>query len=129
MVNNDSCCIARILKVIEVLQNNTTECDLDDGCSKPFLGPSITPICYNTRPIRLYTRNGELFTANYSDGENNLTSTIFRVEKVRDCCCKLRILAGDGITNVTATNNFITVNLKCMCCVQCLDDVALANIC
>ncbi len=130
MVNNDSCCIAKILKVIEILQNNTSNDCCDEGCDKPFLGPTLNCICYNTRPITLYTRSGDLFTANYTNNNIELTSNVFRVERVDDCCCKLRILAFDADTqSYTATNSFITVNLKCMCAVACLSDLALENIC
>lgn len=130
MVNNDSCCIAKILKVIEILQKNASCDSCEDGCDKPFLGPTLNCICYNTRPITLYTRNGELFTANYPSNGSISTSNVFRVEKVNDCCAKLRILAFNEPTQTyIATNNFITVNLKCMCVVACLDDLALDNIC
>lgn len=131
MVNNDSCCIAKILKVIEILQRNSSGEDCcENGCDKPFLGPSQSFVCYNTRPITLYTRSGELFTTNYTSNGVNYTSNVFRVEKVNDCCAKLRVLAYDTTTqNYTATNNFITVNLKCMCAVACLNDLALENIC
>lgn len=130
MVNNDSCCMAKILKVIEILQRNASCDSCEDGCDKPFLGPTLNCICYNTRPITLYTRNGELFTANYTSNGVASTSNVFRVEKVNDCCAKLRILAFNEATQAyIATNNFITVNLKCMCVVSCLDDLALDNIC
>ena len=131
MVNNDSCCIAKILKVIEILQKNTSSDCCEEGCDKPFLGPTQNFICYNTRPINLYTKSGELFSARYNTINNEIsTSTVFRVEKVYDCCAKLRILAYDTATQTfTATSQFITVNLKCMCAVACLSDLALENIC
>lgn len=131
MVNNDSCCIAKILKVIEIIQKNSSSCDsCEDGCDKPFLGPSLNCVCYNTRPITLYTKSGDLFTASYTANGVLNTSNVFRVEKVEDCCSKLRILAFDDATQTyIATNNFINVNLKCMCVVACLDDLALENIC
>jgi hypothetical protein len=130
MVNNDSCCIAKILKVIEILQKNACCSDIcEEGCDRPILGPSASILCYNTRPINLYTRAGDLFTATYTTPDGTTaTSTTFRVERVNDCCCKLRILAVDG-TTTTATNSFITVNLRCMCAVSCLADLALENIC
>lgn len=127
MVNNDSCCIAKILKVIEILQKDVTNDSNEEGCSKPFLGPTINNLCYNTRPINLYNRNGELFTAKYTTkGGTCKTSSVFRVERVEDCCAKLRILKfNKEKCTYTATNNFITVNLKCICCVKCLEDLAL----
>lgn len=127
MVKNDSCCVAKILKVIEVLQNNASDEPCDNaGCDKPFLGPTRHSKCYNTRPINLYTKNGNLFTAEYTNNCVDTISSIFRVEHVDDCCCKLRILAYDTAKHTySATNNFITVNLKCMCAVACLNDLAL----
>ena len=131
MVNNDSCCIAKILKVIEILQKEASCCESScEGCDKPFLGPTANIICYNTRPINLYTRAGNLFSVTYIEDGVETTSTTFRVEKVDNCCAKLRILSFDTATNTyTATNSFVNVNLKCMCVVSCLDDIALENIC
>lgn len=126
MVNNDSCCFAKILKAIEILQNKTDNgiCS-EDGCDRPFLGPITSFICYNTRPIQFYTRNGELFEVTYTSGTETLTTNTFRVEKVNDCCCKCRLLSVDETGNITSTNNFITINLKCMCVLKCLPDIAL----
>ena len=103
MVNNDSCCFAKILKVIEILQNSSTNpACCEEGCDKPFLGPNQNFICYNTRPVQFYTRAGTLFSASYTQDEEVLNSNVFRVEKVDD--------------------------LKCMCVLKCLNDVALENI-
>lgn len=132
MVNNDSCCFAKILKVIEILQNSTNDSTCcEEGCDKPFLGPNQNFICYNTRPVQFYTRNGELFEVTYNEGETTLTSNVFRVERVQDCCCKCRILQPSttpGTNTFVATNSFITINLKCMCVLKCLDDIALENV-
>lgn len=129
MVNNDSCCIAKVLKVIELLQNNASIDCPQEGCDKSFLGPTKSCVCYNTRPINLYTRNGDLFTARYSVNGTDLTSSVFRVEDVNSCCAKLRILEFDDCTKTySATCSFVTVNLKCMCAVACLSDLALDNI-
>ena len=125
--NNETCCIGRILKVIEVLQNNANcETSCEEGCSKPFLGPTVLQNVYNTRPINLYTENGDLLTINYGD---NKTSSVFRVECVNGCCAKLRLL-GDNTTTkdtttYTNTGEFITVNLKKMSIVSCLNDIEL----
>jgi hypothetical protein len=126
MVNNDSCCFAKILKTIEILQNRTdNSICCEEGCDRPFLGPNSALICYNTRPVQFYTRNGELFEVSYTSGGTTLTSNTFRVEKVNDCCCKCRLLAVDDAGTITSTNNFITINLKCMCVLKCLSDIAL----
>lgn len=124
MENNDNCCIAKILKVIDILQREST-CDLlSEGCDKPFLGNGKTT-AYNTRPIQLYTRAGNLFNVNYYVNNNLTTSNVFRVEDVNGCCAKLRILKKDctkEITTYDSTNEFVTVNLECFCIVRCLAD-------
>lgn len=130
MVNNESCCFAKILKVIEILQNKSCDCgSIDEGCTKPFLGPALNLICYNTRPVSFYTRSGELFEVSYTLDNEVGTSSVFRVEKVDDCCVKLRVLALDSeIGSYVATDSFVTVNLKCMCVLKCLSDLAIENI-
>lgn len=122
MSNNESCCLAKILKVIDILQKRQTndEC-FEEGCTKPIIGPTQNIVCYNTRPITLYTRDGSLFSVSY-DSESD-SSTIFRVEDVDGCCAKLRVLIYNSEDNTyTKTNQFVTVNLKCFCVVKCLDD-------
>ena len=60
-VENDSCkCIAEILTVINILQQNASccgDCCLDT-CDRGFLGCGTTTFNCNTRPITLYTCNG-----------------------------------------------------------------------
>jgi len=142
MSNEESCCLAKILKVIDILQKqqNNNDC-FDESCTKPIFGPIVTNTCYNTRPITLYTKNGSLFTVNYnttassdSTAASTSSSFVFRVEEVCGCCAKLRILAINttdataattGTTTYTKTNQFITVNLKCFCVVKCLADISL----
>ncbi len=124
MEKNDNCCIAKILKVIDVLQKNCNNDCLDEGCDRPFLGLNNCSN-YNTRPITLYSRNGTLFTANYYVDNVLTTSSVFRVEGVKNCCAKLRILEPttvEGVTTYSSTNEFITVNLECFCVVRCLAD-------
>ena len=126
MVNNDSCCFAKILKTIEILQNkadNSLCCE--EGCDRPFLGPTTSTICYNTRPVQFYTRSGELFNAQYTSNGKTLYSNIFRVERVNDCCCKCRILVKGCDDTISATDSFVTINLRCMCALKCLNDIAL----
>jgi hypothetical protein len=57
-------------------------------------------------------------------------SSVFRVEKVDDCCCTFRVLIPkkekgidpDDLTKFIATDSFFTVDLKCVCCIRCLED-------
>lgn len=130
MVNNESCCFAKILKVIEILQKKSGCLDcIDEGCDKPFLGPVQNVVCYNTRPVSFYTRSGELFEVSCIINGSLGYSSVFRVEKVDNCCAKLRVLVPTSDnTSYQATNNYVTVNLKCMCVLKCLSDLALENL-
>ena len=53
----DNNCIFNLLKVIDLLQRNSTNHEsFATGCDKPYLGPACTTICFNTRPISLYKK-------------------------------------------------------------------------
>ena len=121
-------CIKNLLKFICVLQDNSENmfC-LEDCCTKPYLGPTAINICYNTRVITLYNKQGNLFTAPYvTDGVINTSST-FRVVKVDDDCCTLLILENDG-TNYISTRQTIVVKISCICAVKCEGDVIVNNL-
>jgi len=136
MCNNKDCgCIAEILKVICVLQQNA-ECGDTclDTCDRGFLGRGNTCSNFNTRPVMLYTcfGNGIPWKMPTSkefnracDGKDN-TSCVFRVEKIDDNCATFRVLEpiceenrGD---HFFATNSFFTMNLECCCVIRCLND-------
>lgn len=128
-MENNTCSLSNVVKVIDVLQKNADNCDIcDETCTRPFLGNNPTTICFNTRPITLYSCNGEQITTSYGDG----TSGIYRVENVDGCCVTCMVLA----TNPTPeenipyikTNTFITFDLKCICAIQCLPDVIVNNV-
>ena len=53
-MNNFDNCLAKILNVIKVLQNNSNKIDCNDNtCTKPYLGLNINTVCFNTRPVTL----------------------------------------------------------------------------
>ncbi|MFV0250155.1 MAG: CotY/CotZ family spore coat protein [Bacilli bacterium] len=128
--NNDSNCIAEILTVICILQQNANCQDSClDTCDKGFLGNPTTCMVCNTRPIMLYTGSGNgtpwaMPTTKNQDGD---TSTVFRVEKVDNNCCTCRVLAENNSDDSScmpyvATNSFFTMNLGCCCAIRCLQD-------
>lgn len=141
MCNNnndqDGCrCIAEILTVINVLQQNA-ECCGDsclDTCDRGFLGNGATTLGYNTRPVILYTccGNGTPWSMpttreNVVCGDEGVTcSNVFRVEKIDGCCATFRVLAENPDTTsiypYVATNSFFTMNLNCCCVLRCLPD-------
>lgn len=142
MCNNDCKCIAEILTVICILQENADRNDSClDTCDKGFLGCSPTCIGCNTRPVMLYTCCGngtpwEMPTTktNTVCGDSEASSSrscsnVFRVEKIDGCCCTFRVLARnyDSTDSVNcspyvATNSFFTMNLNCCCAIRCLQD-------
>ena len=65
--------------------------------------------------------------------EDTRTSSVFRVENVNGCCVKLRILevnpdTSDPTRAYLATNQFITINLNCICVLRCLADIIIDSL-
>jgi spore coat protein Z len=107
----------------------------------------------DTRVFVLSTEDGAPFHAFFSNEHNACVSIYFRVEDVFDnCCATLRVLvpgrregghfvpvnlvsSGDKccidlskvcqVERFRASNDCITVDLKCFCAVQCIADVNL----
>ena len=59
---------------------------------------------------------------------SNECSSVFRVEKLDDCCATFRVLAPNPQESCCnsmpyiATNSFFTMDLSCCCAVKCLSD-------
>lgn len=129
----NECCIANILEIIVKLQNRSEKFDcLGDGCDRPYLGPTPSTLCYNTRPINLYRcSDGELWTLPYTLNGTTGTSDVLRCEQVDGCCATCRILAPNPDTTATdipyvATESFVTINLSCIGALTCLPDTFIA---
>ena len=137
--NNDqeSCrCIAEILTVINVLQQNANCCGDNclETCDRGFLGCGTTTLGCNTRPVVLYTccGNGTPWSMpttreNVVCGDEGvICSNVFRIEKIDGCCATFRVLAENPDTTslnpYVATNSFFTMNLNCVCALRCLPD-------
>lgn len=128
---NNTCenCIADILKVILLLQQSVckNDCCLET-CDRGFLGQNSSTFL-NTRPIQLYTCSGGntplAMPISKSPTETG-TSTVFRLEKLDDCCATCRVLAPNtevgSVFPYEATNSFFTINLNCVCLLRCLED-------
>lgn len=129
--NNNTCnnCIQDILKVILLLQQSVCQNDSClETCDRGFLGQSCKSFC-NTRPIVLYTCSSAstpLAMPVSKDPTETTTSTVFRLEKLDDCCATCRVLTTnpDDSSNYpfVTTNSFFTINLNCVCILRCLDD-------
>ncbi|MBQ8891995.1 MAG: hypothetical protein IJ068_03930 [Bacilli bacterium] len=133
-MDNFNNCLARILNVINVLQNNAEKLDCNDNsCTKPFLGINTTLLCFNTRPVMLYLCNNSPVTLNYTntDGEE-LTTNVFRVESVTNDSVGVLLLEEStdtsGNTTYLSTNTYATINLDCICAIRCLPDVIVTNL-
>lgn len=132
--DNESCrCIAEILGVINILQQNACTSDTClETCDRGFLGCGTTSLNCNTRPVMLYLNNGTPLsmpiTKDNVAGVEATASSVFRVEKIDGCCCTFRVLAENlersGCPFV-ATNSFFTMNLNCCCCLRCLPDTCV----
>jgi len=132
-IENNNCCIADILEIIVKLQNRSDKFDcFGDGCDRPYLGPTPSTICYNTRPINLYRcSDGELWTFPYTLNGTAGDSSVLRCEQVDGCCATCRILAPNPDTTATdvpyvATDSFVTINLACCGALTCLPDTFIA---
>jgi len=134
---NNTCenCIADILKVILILQQSVcgNDCCLET-CDRGFLGQSSN-LFFNTRPIVLYSCGGgndPIAMPISRDPLEETTSTVFRLEKLDDCCATFRVLAPNTDTTSVfpyeSTNSFFTINLGCVCILRCLDDTFVDTI-
>ena len=122
-------CIADILKVILLLQQNVCQNDnCLQTCDRGYLGQNCTTFC-NTRPIVLYpccSPNTALEMPISKSPTETTTSSVFRLEKLDNCCATCRVLAPNTDTTslypYVSTNSFFTINLNCCAVIRCLDD-------
>lgn len=127
-------CLTDILDTILCLQEKKDAFCETLGCDKPYLGPSPSLICYNTRPFNLYNCcTGSLWSFPYTVGTTTGTSSIFRIENMEGNCATCRILAPNPDTAVSeepyiATNTFFTINLDCVSAIKCLADTFVSGI-
>ena len=132
-MNNLTNCIAKILNVINVLQNNADKIECrDNACIKPYLGPTTNVLCFNTRPITLYRCDNTPIALEYTDVDGNTqTTNVFRVESVSNDSVGVLLLSentsGDT-TTYTNTNTYATINLGCICAIRCLADTIVDNV-
>jgi hypothetical protein len=131
----DSNCIAEILRVISVLQQNACGDSCLDSCDRPMLGGGPTCLICNTRPVMIYTCGGgnepwsmpiTKDSTAVCTGESDTCSVVFRVEKVDGNCCTFRVLQDNPDTTslypYVSTNSVFTINLDCICVLRCLTD-------
>lgn len=129
MCDDNKYCLGNILKVITVLQENSNDevCN-ERSCSRPFLGNGVNVICFNTRLVNLYRCDNSLITLPYTtNGIVNETS-IFRVMKVNSDSINVLLIEDNGDGTYQSTNTYATINLKCVCAMQCIGDIALNNL-
>ena len=133
--NEEGNCIAEILKVILVLQQNACGDSCLDSCDRPMLGGGASCLICNTRPVMLYTccGNGTPWSmpttkdTTATCGTEGVTcSSVFRVEKIDGNCATFRVLQDNPDTTslnpYVATNSFFTMDLNCCCVIRCLSD-------
>lgn len=131
----DNNCIAEILSVILVLQQNVCGDSCLDTCDRPMLGGGPTCLVCNTRPVMIYTCGGGNIpwsmpickdSTAACDEFNTNCSSVFRVEKIEGNCCTFRVLQDNPDTAslypYVATNSMFTMSLDCICVLRCLTD-------
>ena len=112
-----------ILSLINKLQKNVICGNNDNTCTRPILGLNNF-LTYNTRPVMMYLCNNTPLEINYINGDETLTSSVFRIEDIDDNCVTLRLLTNiDGV--ISSTNEFATVNINCIAAIRCLPDISL----
>ncbi len=132
---NGNKCMAEILEVILLLQKNA-DCNDSclDTCDRGFLGCGTSTCCCNTRPVMFYlcgSNSDPLRMPISKSFDEDTTSPVFRVEKLDGNCATCRVLAvnddqsSNGLQPFVATNSFFTLNLNCLCCIKCLQDVCV----
>ena len=127
-MNNENC-LANILRVINVLQNNAEDnCDVNNSCTKPFLGDIPGIVCFNTRLITLYRCDNSLITLPYTLDGTDATTSIFRVSSVSNNSVTVLLIQDNGDGTYTNTNTFATINLGCVCAIRCIGDTTIANV-
>ena len=127
---NKENCLSCILKAIVALQNNASKIDCNDNsCTRPFLGEVENIICFNTRLVTLYRCDNTLVTLPYTSDGETLETTVFRVESVNDNSITVLLLADDGTgTYNVNTNTYATINLGCICAIQCIGDTTIIGV-
>ena len=126
-MNNENC-LANILKVINILQNNAEKLDCNYSCTRPFLGETANNTCFNTRLVTLYRCDNTLITLPYTLNGVADETTVFRVENVTDNSVTVLLLADDGTGTYTNTNTYATINLGCICAIRCIGDTTVTNV-
>ena len=132
MCKNNGNCICDILKVINLLQRNAdTDDSCIESCDRPTLG-QFSCLYYNTRPVILYTCNSNGTTPwsapTTREADPETFSSVFRVEKIDDCCATFRVLIQNEDGTYTATESFFTMDLNCICAIRCLGDTLIENV-
>lgn|SRR5574344_2683618 len=125
--NNENKCIAEILEVILMLQQNADCCGdaCLDTCDRGFLGCGATCISCNTRPVMLYSCCSGSTPLSFPISKvynEETTSSVFRIEKLDGNCATFRVLSVNEDGTFSATNSFFTINLGCVCSLRCLND-------
>ncbi|EOP57150.1 MULTISPECIES: CotY/CotZ family spore coat protein [Bacillus cereus group] len=121
-------CVCDVVKFIDELQSACVDFICTANCLNPMLGMPSSGMKANTRVFSLYSKNGDLFFANFLT-ENCTTdsSEFFRVESVDDCCAVLRVLKLNdgslGMCKFDKTDQCIIVDLNCFCAIACVEDV------
>ncbi|WP_416828774.1 CotY/CotZ family spore coat protein [Ectobacillus polymachus] len=131
--HSDLSCVCDVVKFINEIQDVNNDPVCTTNCLNPVLGATTSGQMPNTRVFSLYTKEGELFEAEFLTAECHTDSSHFyRVESVEDCCAVLRILTKTvknmGVCEFTATSQCLIVDLNAFIAIACLEDVFIPGV-
>lgn len=125
-MGNNKNCLLDVIKLIDNLQKcSLKEDSLDNSCSRPFLGLGGNLSLFNTRPVTFYHGDNSLVSIDYFVNGTQNTSSVFRIEDVKDNCVTVRLLSTNSDGTYGNTGETALININCICAMQCLSDISL----
>lgn len=108
-------CIRDLVKAIDQNQKEALMQNELTGCDAPLIGR-----INDTRPVSFILSGGNPFTARLGSMTDERTD-IFRIEQLQGNCVTLRLLRRTD--TITCTDLTCTLDLCCVCAIQCFDPI------
>ena len=125
-MNNENC-LANILQVINIIQNNAINIECNNTCTRPILG-EVSNTCFNTRLVTFYRCDNSLVTLPYTLNDTESETTVFRIMNVSKNSVNVLLIKDNDDGTYTNTNTYATINLGCICAIRCIGDTTITNV-
>ena len=122
-MNNENC-LANILQVINIIQNNAINIECNNTCTRPILG-EVSNTCFNTRLVTFYRCDNSLVTLPYTLNDTESETTVFRIMNVSKNSVNVLLIKDNDDGTYTNTNTYATINLGCICAIRCIGDTTI----